>query len=94
MVNKTPTLQLFEDYLIFCIPLKKGYIRYLCICMMVNMGYFVLQGGSEFNGRMRSSDLKAMALAGGMDARISIIPAAAAPDNNHQSAGQLGEARS
>jgi cyanophycinase len=35
-------------------------------------------------------DLRALALAGGPDARLSIIPAAAAPDNNHQRAGQNG----
>ena len=54
------------------------------------MGYLVLQGGSEFSGQMRESDLKAMALAGGASAAIRIIPAAAAPDRNHINAGNNG----
>ena len=31
------------------------------------MAYIVLQGGGEFQGRMRRSDLRAIALCGGMD---------------------------
>jgi len=54
------------------------------------MGYILLAGGAEFNGHMAAPDLRAIELAGGLDARISIIPAAAAPDNNHQRAGQNG----
>lgn len=54
------------------------------------MGYILLAGGAEFNGHMAAPDLRAIELAGGFDARISIIPAAAAPDNNHQRAGQNG----
>jgi cyanophycinase len=54
------------------------------------MGYLVLQGGSEFGGQMRVSDLRAMALAGGRDARVTIVPAAAAPDGNHRRAGENG----
>jgi cyanophycinase len=54
------------------------------------MGYLVLQGGSEFGGLMKASDLRALDLAGGMDARVSIVPAAAAPDANHLRAGQNG----
>ena len=54
------------------------------------MGYILLAGGAEFGGRMAEPDLRAIELAGGFDARISIIPAAAAPDNNHQQAGQNG----
>jgi cyanophycinase len=54
------------------------------------MGYLVLQGGSEFNGRMRASDLRAMALAGGRDAPVTIVPAAAAPDGNYKRAGENG----
>jgi cyanophycinase len=54
------------------------------------MGYLVLQGGSEFGGRMRASDLRAIELAGGRDAALAIVPAAAAPDGNHQRAGQNG----
>jgi len=55
------------------------------------MGFLLLQGGGEFNGQMRTSDLYALSLCGGLDARIAIIPAAAAPDNNHHNAGQTGE---
>jgi|SRR6266540_5170686 len=54
------------------------------------MGYFLLEGGAEFGGGMREPDLKAMELAGGLDAPIRIIPTAAAPDNNHQRAGNNG----
>jgi cyanophycinase len=54
------------------------------------MGYFLLEGGAEFGGRMREPDLKAIELAGGSDAPIRIIPTAAAPDNNHQRAGNNG----
>jgi cyanophycinase len=54
------------------------------------MGYLVLEGGAEFNGRMREADLKAIELAGGFEAPIRIIPTAAAPDNNHQRAGNHG----
>jgi len=54
------------------------------------MGHLVLQGGCEFGGEMRVSDLRAMALAGGYDAELSIVPAAAAPDGNHHRAGQNG----
>ncbi len=35
-------------------------------------------------------DRRAIELAGGPGARMSIIPAAAVPDNNHQHAGQNG----
>ncbi len=54
------------------------------------MGYLLLEGGAEFGGRMREPDLKAIELAGGFDAPIRIIPTAAAPDNNHQRAGDNG----
>ena len=54
------------------------------------MGFLVLQGGAEFGGLMKISDLRALALAGGSDAVVSIIPAAAAPDNNHERAGENG----
>src|SRR5512143_4068001 len=39
---------------------------------------------------MAEPDLRAIELAGGMDAPICIIPTAAAPDHNHQRAGQNG----
>jgi cyanophycinase len=54
------------------------------------MGYLLLEGGAEFGGRMRDPDLKAIELAGGPEAPIRIIPTAAAPDNNHQRAGNNG----
>jgi len=54
------------------------------------MGYLLLEGGAEFGGRMRDPDLRAIQLAGGFDAPIRIIPTAAAPDNNHQRAGNNG----
>jgi cyanophycinase len=54
------------------------------------MGYLLLEGGAEFGGQMRDPDLKAIELAGGFDAPIRIIPTAAAPDNNHQRAGDNG----
>ena len=54
------------------------------------MGYLLLEGGAEFGGHMRDPDLKSIELAGGFDAPIRIIPTAAAPDNNHQRAGNNG----
>jgi cyanophycinase len=53
-------------------------------------GYILLEGGAEFGGLMSEPDLRAIELAGGPDAPISIIPTAAAPDNNHQRAGSNG----
>jgi cyanophycinase len=53
-------------------------------------GTILLEGGAEFGGEMSLPDLRAIALAGGLDAGISIIPAAAAADNNHKRAGQNG----
>ncbi len=44
-------------------------------------GYILLEGGAEFGGLMSEPDLRAIQLAGGPDAPISIIPTAAAPDN-------------
>jgi len=54
------------------------------------MGIILLEGGAEFGGAMREPDLRAIKLAGGFDAPIRIIPAAAAPDNNHVRAGTNG----
>jgi cyanophycinase len=54
------------------------------------MGYILLEGGAEFRGRMATPDRQAIVLAGGVEARLSIIPAAAAPDKNYQQAGQNG----
>lgn len=54
------------------------------------MGYILLAGGAEFRGQMATPDRQAIKLAGGAKTRLSIIPAAAAPDKNHQRAGQNG----
>jgi cyanophycinase len=56
------------------------------------MGYILLEGGAEFVGRMEAPDRRALTLAGGLDAPVRIIPAAAAPDKNHEHAGQNGVA--
>ncbi len=53
-------------------------------------GHILLEGGAEFGGQMAEPDRRAIELAGGLDAPVGIIPAAAAPDNNHQRAGQNG----
>src|SRR5690349_14082926 len=55
-----------------------------------HMGYLVLEGGAEFGGSMSEPDLRAIELAGGMNASICIIPTAAAPDHNHKRAGGNG----
>src|SRR5215212_11721039 len=54
------------------------------------MGILLLEGGAEFGGKMREPDLEAIQRAGGFDAPIRIIPTAAAPDHNHQRAGNNG----
>jgi len=54
------------------------------------LGFILLEGGAEFGGRMADADRQAVKLAGGFDMPIRIIPAAAAPDHNHQRAGQNG----
>jgi cyanophycinase len=53
-------------------------------------GYILLEGGAEFGGRMAEPDQRAIELAGGPGAPISIIPTAAAPDRNHERAGANG----
>jgi cyanophycinase len=53
-------------------------------------GHILLEGGAEFGGRMAEPDRRALELAGGPTARVSIIPTAAAPDHNHQRAGGNG----
>jgi cyanophycinase len=53
-------------------------------------GYLLLEGGAEFGGHMAQPDQRAIELAGGPDSLITIIPTAAAPDNNHQRAGNNG----
>jgi cyanophycinase len=50
-------------------------------------GYILLEGGAEFGGLMTEPDHRAIALAGGPNVPISIIPTAAAPDKNHRRAG-------
>lgn len=51
-------------------------------------GHVVLEGGAEFGGQMAEPDRRSIALSGGPDSLITIIPTAAAPDNNHQRAGR------
>lgn len=55
------------------------------------MTRLLLAGGAEFGGQMALPDREALALAGGEQAPVVIIPTAAAPDNNHQRAGQNGK---
>lgn len=57
---------------------------------MPKTGYLILQGGAEFSGEMKASDLRAMELAGGKQAQICIVAAAAAQDNNQGRAGDNG----
>jgi len=54
------------------------------------MGYLLLEGGVEFGGQMDKTDLRAIELAGGFNAPLRIIPTAAAPDDNHNNAGDNG----
>lgn len=54
------------------------------------MGFISLAGGAEFVGEMAVLDRRALELAGGTNIVASIIPAAAAPDNNHERAGATG----
>ena len=58
---------------------------------MDEMAYFLLEGGAEFGGRMSEPDLRAIELAGGIQASIAILPTAAAPDQNHLRAGRNGQ---
>lgn len=53
-------------------------------------GHVLLAGGAEFGGAMATADREALALAGGPDTPIRIVPTAAAPDNNHRRAGNNG----
>jgi cyanophycinase len=54
-------------------------------------GIILLEGGAEFGGKMSEPDLRAIELAGGLDASICVIPAAAAPDHNQERAGRNAE---
>jgi len=56
----------------------------------MSTGYILLEGGAEFGGRMEQPDRRALQLAGGIHVPVAIIPAAAAPDNNHVRAGENG----
>ena len=53
------------------------------------MGILLLEGGCEFQGKMEEPDRKALDLAGGENAKVVIIPTAAAPDNNSKRAGNI-----
>ncbi len=53
-------------------------------------GYLLLAGGAEFGGVMAVPDRRALELAGGLATSVCILPTAAAPDHNHQRAGQNG----
>ena len=53
-------------------------------------GYLLLAGGAEFGGQMAAADRQALAAAGGLEAPVAIIPAAAAPDHNAERAGNNG----
>ena len=55
------------------------------------MGYILLEGGAEFSGEMAAADLRALELAGGSSVALRVIPAAAAPDENHLRAGRNAE---
>lgn len=55
------------------------------------VGNILLEGGAEFGGQMAAPDGRGIELAGGLDALVSIIPTAAAPDDNHQRAGENGK---
>ena len=54
------------------------------------MGFVLLEGGREFNAGMAAADERAMAVCGGRAQPVRIIPAAAAPDNNHGHAAANG----
>ncbi len=51
-------------------------------------GALLLEGGAEFGGRMAEPDCQALAAAGGPNAAVAVIPAAAVPDHNSERAGQ------
>ncbi|HSO60663.1 MAG TPA: Type 1 glutamine amidotransferase-like domain-containing protein [Desulfobacterales bacterium] len=54
------------------------------------MGFVLLEGGREFNAGMAAADKRAMAVCGGRAQPVRIIPAAAAPDDNHGRAAANG----
>jgi cyanophycinase len=59
--------------------------------MNMTAGTLVLEGGAEFGGQMEEPDRRALALAGGPEAPVWILPTAAAPDHNHRRAGNEGK---
>jgi len=56
----------------------------------MTIGNILMAGGAEFGGGMAVPDLRALELAGGLNSPVAIIPTAAAPDQNHQRAGNNG----
>jgi cyanophycinase len=54
------------------------------------MGFVLLEGGGEFKAGMAAADERAITACGGRAQPIRIIPAAAAPDNNHAAAAANG----
>ena len=54
------------------------------------MGFVLLEGGREFNAGMAAADERAMAVCGGRAQPVRIIPAAAAPNDNHAAAAANG----
>ena len=56
------------------------------------MGFVLLEGGNEFCAGMVAADERVLVVGGGRAARVRIIPAAAAPDNNDMRAGANGVA--
>jgi cyanophycinase len=54
------------------------------------MGFILLEGGREFNAGLAAADERAMAVCGGRAQPVRIIPAAAAPDDNHGHAAANG----
>ncbi len=56
------------------------------------MGFLLLAGGAEFMGQMAEADQRALRLAGGMTAPVSLIPTAAVPEKGHEQGGKNGQA--
>jgi len=54
------------------------------------IGSIVLEGGTEFNGRMAEVDWQAFQLAGGFDASAYVVPTAAVPTGNAAQVGAAG----
>ncbi len=54
------------------------------------MAILLLEGGSEFGGRLSEPDLRALELVGGLASPVAILPTAAAPDHNDKRAGDNG----